>query len=125
MSEVSAEITPDGYILLRFNDGPYKNPFIARFVSDGTMKMFAYLVLLHDPKPHPFLCIEEPENQLYPDLLGVLAEELRDYARRGGQVFVSSHSPNVLNNVNIDEVFLLNKKNGMSKISALANNQVK
>ena len=65
------------------------DPFIDRYVSDGTMKMFAYLVLLHDPAPHQFLCIEEPENQLYPTLLHELAEEFRDYAQRGGQVFVS------------------------------------
>ena len=55
--------------------------------------MFAYLVLLHDPSAHPLLCVEEPENQLYPDLLGSLAEEFAADARRGGQVFVSTHSP--------------------------------
>ena len=54
--------------------------------------MFAYLILLYDPKPHPLLAVEEPENQLYPDLLLELVEEFRDYARRGGQVFVSTHS---------------------------------
>ena len=31
---------------------------------DGTLKMFAYLVLLNDPYAHPLLCVEEPENQL-------------------------------------------------------------
>ena len=77
MSEVSTDITQDGHVLLRFQDGVFKDPFIARYVSDGTIKMFAYLVLLHDPKPHPFLCIEEPENQLYPKLLEMLVEELR------------------------------------------------
>ncbi len=56
--------------LLRFQDGTFKDPFIARYVSDGTIKMVAYLVLLHDPNPHPFLCIEEPENQLSPKLIG-------------------------------------------------------
>ena len=80
MSEVTATATEDGHILLRFKDGSFKDPFIARYVSDGTIKMFAYLVLLHDPKPHPFLCIEEPENQLFPQLLGELVEELRNYA---------------------------------------------
>ena len=57
------------------------------------LKCFAYLVLLYDPKPHLLLAVEEPENQLYPELLTELAEEFRDYARRGGQVFVSTHSP--------------------------------
>ena len=123
MSEVTPSITEDGHVLLRFKDGVFKDPFIARYVSDGTIKMFAYLVLLHDPKPHPFLCIEEPENQLFPKLLGVLVEELRDYAERGGQVFVSTHSPDILNEVEIEEAFLLNKIKGVTKICPLSKNK--
>ena len=70
ISDVQAETTVDGRIVLRFQDGSFTDPFIARYVSDGTIKMFAYLVLLHDPAPHPLLCIEEPENQLYPYIIG-------------------------------------------------------
>ena len=119
MSDVTSHVTEDGHVLLRFKDGVFKDPFIARYVSDGTIKMFAYLVLLHDPKPHPFLCIEEPENQLYPKLLSVLVEELRDYAFRGGQVFVSTHSPDMLNYVEIEEAFLLKKREGKTTIYPL------
>ena len=122
MSTVTATATEDGHILLRFKDGSFKDPFIARYVSDGTIKMFAYLVLLHDPKPHPFLCIEEPENQLFPQLLGALVEELRSYAGDGGQVFVSTHSPDVLNHVEIDEAFFLKKEQGITTIFPLADN---
>lgn len=105
ISKVQAKTTEEGRVLLRFQDGAFKDPFLSKFVSDGTIKMFACLVLLYDPSPHPLLCIEEPENQLYPSLLHELAEEFRDYARRGGQVFVSTHSPDFLNAVNLDEVF--------------------
>ncbi|MDA8003101.1 MAG: AAA family ATPase, partial [Alphaproteobacteria bacterium] len=97
--------------------------FLARHVSDGTIKMFAYMVLLHDPKPHPFLCIEEPENQLYPDMLGVLVGELRDYAKRGGQVFVSTHSPDMLNETEIEEAFLLKRTEGITSIEPIAANE--
>jgi predicted ATPase len=82
--------------------------------------MFAYLLLLHDPAPHPLLCVEEPENQLYPSLLWELAEEFRDYARRGGQVLVSTHSPDFLNAVQVNEVFWLVKKDGFSQIRRAA-----
>jgi predicted ATPase len=78
--------------------------------------MLAYLTLLYDPKPHPLLCVEEPENQLYPKLLGELAEEFRAYANKGGQVFVSTHSPDFLNATRIDEVFWLVKENGYTQI---------
>jgi predicted ATPase len=74
VNHVEARPTEDGRLVLRFQDGSFQDPFIARYVSDGTIKMFAYLVLLYDPKPHPLLAIEEPENQLYPELLHPLAE---------------------------------------------------
>jgi predicted ATPase len=116
VSGVEAKPTEDGRLVLRFQDGSFKDPFIARYVSDGTIKMFAYLVLLHDPKPHPLLAIEEPENQLYPEILHALVEEFRDYARRGGQVFVSTHSPEFLNGAQLGEIFWLVKEQGFTTI---------
>ncbi len=114
VTSVEAKPTEDGRLVLRFQDGSFKDPFIARYVSDGTIKMFAYLVLLYDPKPHPLLAVEEPENQLYPELLHELAEEFRDYARRGGQVFVSTHSPEFLNATKLEEIYWLVKDNGFA-----------
>lgn len=117
VSVVEPRQTEDGRLVLRFQDGSFKDPFIARHVSDGTIKMFAYLVLLNDPKPYPLLAIEEPENQLYPELLPELAEEFRQYAQRGGQVFISSHSPDFLNALALSEVFCLRKESGFTQIS--------
>jgi len=114
VSRVEAKPTEDGRLVLRFQDGSFKDPFIARYVSDGTIKMFAYLILLYDPKPHPLLAVEEPENQLYPELLYELVEEFRDYARRGGQVFVSTHSPDFLNGAELEEIFWLVKEDGFT-----------
>lgn len=91
-------------------------------VSDGTIKMFAYLVLLHDPSPHPLLCVEEPENQLYPMLMRELAEEFRDYARRGGQVMISTHSPKLLDAAKVEEVFGFEKKEGFTKVFRIKDN---
>lgn len=116
ISTITPELTQDGYLILRFSDGSYKTPFLDRFVSDGTIKMFAYLVLLHDPHPHPLLCVEEPENQLYPTLMTELAEEFRSYAARGGQVMVSTHSPELLNAMELPEVYWLEKTTGASRI---------
>ena len=121
---VEAKPTEDGRLVLRFRDGSFKDPFISRYVSDGTIKMFAYLVLLHDPKPHPFLAIEEPENQLYPSLLGELIEEFRDYARRGGQAFVSTHSPDFLSGAKLDEIYWLQKVNGFSVVRRGSDSQL-
>ena len=116
VSGVEPKLQDDGYLTLRFQDGSFKTPFLDRYVSDGTIKMFAYLVLLHDPKPHPLLCVEEPENQLYPKLMSELAEEFRQYANRGGQVLVSTHSPDFLNSVELGEVCWLVKTQGNTEI---------
>jgi predicted ATPase len=116
IDRVESKVTEEGRVLLKFQDGAFADPFLARYVSDGTIKMLAYLVLLFDPNPHPLLCVEEPENQLYPSLLAELAEEFRSYAQRGGQVFVSTHSPDFLNAVELDEAFWLVKKHGYTEI---------
>ena len=116
ISTIETKTTEEGKVLLKFQDGAFEDPFLARFVSDGTIKMLSYLVLLYDPKPHPLLCVEEPENQLYNTLLTELAEEFRLYSMHGGQVFVSSHSPDFLNALKLEEVFWLSKKDGSTKI---------
>ena len=121
VSAVEAKPTEDGRLVLRFRDSSFEDPFIARYVSDGTIKIFAYLVLLYDPQPHPLLAIEEPENQLYPSLLLELIEEFRDYARRGGQVFVSTHSPDFLNGARLEEIFWLVKKDGFTSVHQSSN----
>jgi len=123
ITNVDAKTTEEGRVLLRFQDGAFEDPFLARHVSDGTIKMFAYLILLHDPKPHPLLCVEEPENQLYPKLLWELAEEFREYADRGGQVFVSTHSPDFLNAARLEEVFWLVKGEGYTTVRRASDNK--
>lgn len=123
VTSVEPKITEEGKILLRFSDGAFEDPFLARFVSDGTIKMLAYLVLLNDPQPHPLLCVEEPENQLYPELLPELAEEFRAYANKGGQVMVSTHSPDFLNAAELDEVFVLVKRAGYTTIQRVADDE--
>jgi predicted ATPase len=125
VTKVDATTTDEGRILLKFSDGRFKDPFAARYVSDGTIKMFAYLVMLADPKPHQLLCIEEPENQLYPHLLEVLVEEFKNYTYKGGQVFVSTHSPDLVNALEPQELFFIKKQdNGYSEIKSVSENEL-
>jgi len=109
---IDTEKTNDGRLLLRFNDKGFQDPFHAQQMSDGTLKVFAYLLLLEDPTPPPFLCIEEPENGLYHKLLESLAHEFRVHAtgRKGGsQVFVTTHQPYFVDALEPKEVWLLEK----------------
>jgi predicted ATPase len=123
ITNVDSKTTEEGRVLLKFQDGSFEDPFLARYVSDGTIKMLAYLTLLYDPTTHPLLCVEEPENQLYPKLLWELAEEFRAYANRGGQVFVSTHSPDFLNATKVEEVFWLVKEEGYTQVRRASDDQ--
>ena len=113
VDKIDTDKTADGRLLLRFNDKGFKDPFYAQQMSDGTLKVFAYLLLMEDPSPPPFLCIEEPENGLYHKLLESLAQEFRIHAtgRRGGsQVFITTHQPYFVDALTPDEVWVLEKK---------------
>ncbi|MBU4542132.1 MAG: AAA family ATPase, partial [Firmicutes bacterium] len=82
------------------------------------------LILLNDPSHHALLCVEEPENQLYPQLLSELAEEFRLYSVNEGQVFISTHSPDFLDAVELDELYCLVKNNGFTEIKKASNNDL-
>ena len=92
LERVDANVMPDGRLLLQIKDAPFEQPILAKFVSDGTLKMLAYLTLLHDPEPPALIGLEEPENYLHPRLLADLAEECRNAAAHS-QLMVTTHSP--------------------------------
>ena len=118
---IDTERSPDGRLLLRFNDRGFDDPFYAQQVSDGTLKVFAYLLMLEDPQPPPFICIEEPENGLYHKLLEVLAEEFRIHAtrrRNAPQIFVTTHQPYFIDALKPEETWVLEKAaDGFATIS--------
>lgn len=117
---IDTKVTDDKRVLLRFNDGAYADPFFAQQMSDGTLKVFAYLLLLEDPDPPPFICIEEPENGLYHKLLEELAKEFRTHAtgkKNAPQIFVTTHQPYFVDALSPKEVWILSKgADGFSRI---------
>ena len=98
----------DGRILLRLKDRPFTEPVLSRFASDGTLKLLAYLTILLDPDSPAVVAIEEPENQLHPKLLPILAEEIRQISDRS-QVLVTTHSPEFLGSVRPKELWMINR----------------
>jgi predicted ATPase len=120
IASIDTVVTADKRVLLRFNDGAFEDPFFAQQMSDGTLKVFAYLLLLEDPEPPPFICIEEPENGLYHKLLEALAQEFRAHAtgkRNAPQIFVTTHQPYFVDALTPKEVWILEKgKDGYSQV---------
>jgi predicted ATPase len=68
LERVDTELLADGRLLLRFKDAPFDEPVLAKYASDGTLKLLAYLTVLYDPAPPPIVGIEEPENFLHPQI---------------------------------------------------------
>lgn len=120
IAKIDTKETLDKRVLLRFNDGAFDDPFFAQQMSDGTLKVFAYLLLLEDPDPPPFICIEEPENGLYHKLLESLAQEFRTHAtgkKNAPQIFVTTHQPYFVDALSPEEVWILEKgQDGFSTI---------
>lgn len=106
LEKVGTDLMPDGRLLLQIKDAPFSRPIMAKFASDGTLKLLAYLTVLYDPNPPQLVGIEEPENQLHPRLLPELADECRKAASRT-QMLVTTHSPFFVNELRADEVWVL------------------
>ena len=112
IKSIDTQETQDKRLLLRFNDGAFADPFFAQQMSDGTLKVFAYLLLMDDPEPPPFICIEEPENGLYHKLLEALAQEFRAHAtgkKNAPQIFVTTHQPYFVDALSPNEVWIFEK----------------
>ena len=120
IDRIDTEESSDKRLLLRFNDKGFEDPFFAQQMSDGTLKIFAYLLLLEDPTPPPFICIEEPENGLYHKLLETLATEFRSHAtgrKNAPQLFITTHQPYFVDALSPDETWILEKgPDGFSSI---------
>ncbi len=108
IEKVEAEVLQDSRLLLLVKDAPFSTPVLSRFVSDGTLKLLAYLTVLYDPDPPQLVGIEEPENYLHPRLLPELAEECQQAAERT-QLIVTTHSPFFINPLRPEEVRVLHR----------------
>jgi predicted ATPase len=108
LADIVSEITSDERLLLRFKDAPFEKPLSAQYMSDGTMRLAALLTLLYEPDAAGLLGIEEPENELHPQLLAYLAEELIA-ATETRQLLVATHSPALLNALTPEQVWVLHK----------------
>ena len=123
LDSVTAEEQRDGSLLLQLQDRSFDEPILARYVSDGTMKLLVYLVVLDDPEPPRFIGIEEPENFVHPSLLQELAEECLSASVRA-QFLVTTHAPQFLDALRPNQVRVLDRgRDGFTRARVAADTQ--
>ena len=104
----------NGQMALQFYQDDFIEPFFSQRMSDGTLKLFAYYMLLHEKNPRQLVFIEEPENGLYHQYLADLAREMAKAVGSGfgKQLFVTTHSPFFVNALPPEDVWVLEKGTG-------------
>ncbi len=119
VQSIEPKALENGQMVLRFLEKGFERPFYSQHMSDGTLKLFAYYLLLHENSPRQLVFIEEPENGLYHQYLTDLACEMRKNVGSGfsKQLFITTHSPFFVNALTPDDVWVLNKdETGFSTI---------
>lgn len=102
---------------LTFQEEGFSRPWTAEDVSDGTIQSLAILTALADPR-NDLLFVEEPENSVHPWIVRQLANQLKKLSRQK-QIFVTTHSPIVLNLVSPEDVWVCFKINGETSLKRL------
>lgn len=97
--------------------------FQASNMSDGTLRVLGILVALFQAgngQRVPLVGIEEPEIALHPAAAGILLDSLRE-ASRVTQIVVTSHSPDLLDDEQIetDSILSVVSREGVTLIGAL------
>jgi predicted ATPase len=90
--------------LLELIDKYSEHPIPATDISDGTLRLLAFLTALYQKETPSIICFEELENGVHPWLLHKMMELLKIVSTEGingkpVQVLITTHSPLLLNYV--------------------------
>lgn len=77
-------------------------------ISDGTLRYLCLLSILYNPDRGRFICIDEPEVGLHPDMILNIANAIKE-ASEDSTLVISTHSENLLNYFNIENVRIFEK----------------
>jgi predicted ATPase len=105
---------PD-YIELQWMEKGEDTPFKAHQLSDGTLRFICLATVLNQPEEclPQIILIDEPELGLHPRAIGFLASMLRSVSKRR-QIIVSTQSVTLVNGFSIDDLIVVDRKEGVS-----------
>ena len=112
------------YLVAQFRHGTNGQGkwFDAAQESDGTLRVAGILTALLQEPPLPLVGIEEPELTVHPGALPLLMDYLQQASKRS-QVLLTTHSPELLNLVDADDVRVVGRSNIGTHISGMAEDQ--
>jgi predicted ATPase len=112
------EIDSDNKLKIREK---YSNePFEKDLISDGTYNILALLTAVYQSDEPQFLCIEEPENGLHPEVIKELIGFFRAICQeKGHYIWLNTHSQSLVSQLMPEEIILVNKKQGATVIKQL------
>lgn len=109
-------------LLYRTADNPPRTSYLGQ-ESDGTIRMLGLLTALYQEPAQPFISIEEPEANIHPGALAVLASVL-DEASLRSQVLVTTHSPDMLDHLPVESFLVVEKVGDTTHVGPLDASQV-
>jgi AAA domain, putative AbiEii toxin, Type IV TA system/AAA ATPase domain len=106
---VTTELQRTVYLRLS-EDGLAKEHILPSWLlSQGTLRIVALFAVLRHPKPPSVLFIEELENGLDPRTIHLVVEEVRSFLQSGGQVVATTHSPYLLDLLDLSHLIVVER----------------
>lgn len=107
----------DGSTVITFKEEGTKALFPARLISDGTIYALCILTaVLSRSRELGITLIEEPERGLHPQAIGELVNLMRENAEAEHPIFLTTHSESVVRNTRPEELWLVAKERGKTKL---------
>ncbi|NWF94517.1 MAG: AAA family ATPase [Candidatus Thorarchaeota archaeon] len=91
--------------------------------SDGTLRILGLLTALYQDPPPTLISIEEPELTVHPGVIGVLADVLKETAKRS-QVLITTHSPDLMDCVPVTSIRVVERVKGVTRIGPVNKEQI-
>ena len=114
-----------GTISITRRIGNVSIPLSIRSESEGVRRFFAHLLAFHQKPPKQIMIFEEPEKGIYPAAFAALAGEMKNcYSCGQGQVVLTTHSPEMLDLFEPENVRVVEMKDGITRIGHISKDQM-
>jgi AAA domain, putative AbiEii toxin, Type IV TA system len=92
--------------------------------SDGFRRFYAHLLAIYQRPSKQTLIFEHPEDGIHPGALSLLAEEFKGAPAQGrGQVILTTHSPRLLDNFDVEQIRVVQLVDLMTRIGSVSAEQ--